>query len=96
MKLKPKHIKKAWLTKFKHWKYEEEHRVFIEKITPDKDEHYYVNFENNCVLREVILGCKTDLSRKDLQPFIGENEKEVFFGKVTPHESQFKMKILHV
>lgn len=51
--------KKLLCTKFEHWKYEEEIRLFVPlndtKVRKEAHLHFYP-FNNDLVLREVILG----------------------------------------
>ena len=57
-------------TKFKHWNYEQERRVFVtlENTIPEGGLHFYP-FDSNLSLAEVILGPECVLSLRDLRQF---------------------------
>jgi hypothetical protein len=55
-------VDKMLRTKFADWKYEDELRVFVSLDHNTKEEgHYFVTFDHNVMLREVILGARCEL-----------------------------------
>ena len=53
-------------TKFLSWQYEEEFRSFYKLRTLDFDNGlYFQTFDNNLILKEVIVGCNSKLSDKE-------------------------------
>lgn len=90
-------IDECWMekminTKFRHWRYENEHRIFAELRTPDHDGIYYAEFSENLILKEVIFGCRSTLNldqvRKDLLP---NTNAEITFRKVRPAFKTFRI-----
>ena len=53
-------------TKFAHWKYERERRIFVGLDMADSDGHYYADFSEQLKLVGVIAGPRSTISRKDL------------------------------
>jgi hypothetical protein len=58
----PRLMNRLLRTKFIDWKYEDERRMFVD-LDPNSQEggNHFVEFSENLVLREVILGLKCDL-----------------------------------
>jgi len=54
-------------TKFSHWKYEREWRVFAALDTPDKNGLYFADFSDNLKLTGVKVGPRSTVSRADLE-----------------------------
>jgi len=53
-------------TKFLSWEYEEEFRLFYELRTLDLDNGlYFQTFDNNLILKEVIVGCNSKMSDEE-------------------------------
>jgi hypothetical protein len=71
-----KAMKKLLSTKFEHWKYEDELRVFISIDEKDVDGLFFVPFSENLIPKEVVLGvrcevaetCIHELARDLMQP----------------------------
>ena len=60
-------------TKFLHWQYEDEARLFVE--LKDKDEHsefYYTEFSEMLKLAEIIVGAEATTSRSTIVEAIGD------------------------
>jgi hypothetical protein len=83
-------IFKIFRTKYIHWSYEEEYRVFIE-LTDEEDGMYFINFKGNMVLKEVIVGVNSLISRKDLNSALGEDQRNVNVFKARPGFKNFEM-----
>lgn len=69
-------MKKLLVTKFIHWAYEEEYRAYIS--LEDKIEGlFYADFSDSLVLRQVIVGAQSQLTRSDISAALGD-KAEVF------------------
>jgi hypothetical protein len=65
-------------TKFKHWEYEQEVRVFAELKDRDlKTNLYFRSFDDNLSLREVIVGHRSLVGRTDVAAALGDMAAEV-------------------
>lgn len=53
-------------TKFEHWSYEEEYRLFVDLKEKDKDGNYYADFSDKLQLKQVIIGAHSDVTRKQI------------------------------
>jgi hypothetical protein len=65
------HIKDVIATKFSHWRYEQEYRLFIR--LDERDEatgFYFFEFGDVLQLREVIVGANSNISRDELAPYL--------------------------
>jgi len=71
--------KKVLSTKYTHWKYENEVRLFIRLDDEDAQAKnlYFKSFDSEMALKEVIVGHRSELPRKDLIDAIGENAASV-------------------
>jgi hypothetical protein len=59
-------------TKYKHWEYEQEVRIFADLDERDPDSGmYFKEFDEEMVLREVIVGHRAMLTRKDVASALG-------------------------
>jgi hypothetical protein len=70
---------RSWFkTKYSHWKYEQEVRVFTDLSDLDPEERlYFADFGDALRLREVIVGANCELSRDRLREALGELASEV-------------------
>jgi hypothetical protein len=59
-------------TKFSHWRYENEHRLFVRLKEKDKKGLYFVGFCKQLALREVIVGHNSTISRAELTRALGD------------------------
>ena len=58
----------ALATKYKHWEYENEFRLFVDKASCDEENGiYFKNFDNELVLREIIIGARSLLTTADFR-----------------------------
>lgn len=55
-------MKKLLLTKFSHWQYEQEYRVFVQ-LEEDINGLYYSEFSDQLTLKRVIVGDQSSISR---------------------------------
>ena len=77
-------------TKFSHWSYEEEYRLFVE-LRNKRDKHYYCEFGGHISLEEVIIGLRTDISKAKIECALGEMASRVKKFRVREHSSKFEM-----
>ena len=72
-------MKRLLFTKFIHWKYEEEYRVYL-SLEEEIDGFYYANFTDSLILRQVIVGDQSKLTRAQITAALGDlNDRvEVF------------------
>jgi hypothetical protein len=54
-------------TKFEHWVYEDERRVFLALEEADDDGRYFADFGDQLVLRELLIGPESKVSHADVQ-----------------------------
>lgn len=79
-------------TKFSHWRYEDEVRVFVG--LQDRDEpsgSYFTDFSSEVALRQVIVGCECPLSRTDIQDALGDLAASVETFKARPAFRTFQV-----
>lgn len=58
-------------TKFKHWSYEEEYRIYV-TLDDCQDGLYFYNFSEQLVLKQVIAGAASTASRADVANALGD------------------------
>ena len=66
-------VRKFLSTKFHHWHYEKEHRLFVD--LKDKDPAtgmYFYDFSAKVNLTEVIIGAESDITREEVKNVLGE------------------------
>jgi hypothetical protein len=66
-------MRKLLCTKYSHWRYEREERVFVslEGKCPDRKGRYFEDFSADLKLVRVIAGARSDISRADLVKALG-------------------------
>ena len=83
-------MKKLMHQKFSHWSYEKEWRIFV-SLDEQEDGIYYVNFSNEIQVKEVIVGCVSQISRKKVSEALGELDGKVKVFKARPAFKDFKI-----
>jgi len=69
---------KVLSTKFSHWSYESEHRLFVHLDTKDEETgHYFLAFSEELALREVIVGLACGVAQAELREALGIQIAEV-------------------
>ena len=65
-------MKKVLSTKFSHWKYEKEYRIFFD-LDPSEEENglYFSEFSKDLDLKQIIVGCNSRLTRNDISKALG-------------------------
>ena len=70
-------MRKFLSTKFSHWSYEEEYRIFS-KLETQEDGLYYENFSKEITLKQVIIGVKSKITKENIKDAFGDGEIEIF------------------
>jgi Protein of unknown function (DUF2971) len=73
-------------TKFSHWKYEAEWRIFAGFDTPDVRGNYFIDFSDQLKLVGVIVGPRSKVSRDELR-------RAFKFAKLNPAPTAFKSRL---
>ena len=63
--------------KFKEWSYEREYRGIVPLKERDHSGHYFVSFDNDFVLREVIIGARCDRKPIDFKELLSQYDDSV-------------------
>ncbi|HKR77535.1 MAG TPA: DUF2971 domain-containing protein [Rhodanobacter sp.] len=69
-------------TKYAHWSYEDEYRLFTSRFSPDSDGNFYTNFSDALRLKRVLVGACSTLTRAELSEALGSMIGEVEAFKV--------------
>ena len=85
-------MSKVLSTKFSHWKYEQEYRIFID-LDPSEEENglYYYDFSENLKLKQVIVGCNSDITRANIKDALGDLHSNVESFKTRPAFKTFNI-----
>lgn len=71
------HVTEILTTKFEHWSYEDEYRLFPQLQDQDPSGHYFLEFDDNVALREVIVGHRSAIGRDDIAQSLGPLARKV-------------------
>lgn len=83
---------KVLSTKFSHWKYEKEYRLFVNLDQVEEENGLYFNrFSEDLKLTNVIVGCNSTLSRKDIHKALGQLSDKVEISKCRPAFKTFSI-----
>lgn len=89
--LKPQ-VNQMLITKYEHWSYEQEVRVFGDLGTPDAATGiYFQRFDENLVLKEVAVGFNSAVTRSELAAHLGDLADQVECYKVRPAFTSYDM-----
>lgn len=80
----------SFFTKFSHWSYEEEYRLF-RPLTNKINGHYFSNFSENMQLKQVIVGCRSAITRTDISLALGNMQHDVEIFKSRPAFRSFNI-----
>ncbi|WP_239986640.1 DUF2971 domain-containing protein [Pseudomonas syringae] len=79
-------------TKYSHWRYEKEYRVFVDISEKDRSQGImFQPLEDRIMLRQVVVGCNSKLSRKDIEAVLYKYEQPVEVFKVRTAFRRFTM-----
>ena len=89
----PDKTEKLLTTKFKHWSYEEEHRLIVDlsKLKKDSMGLRFEKFSDDLVLREVYIGCQSELEFDDVKSNIDSDESSVLIRHTRPSFKDFRI-----
>jgi hypothetical protein len=77
-------------TKFSHWSYEQEFRILIDIASKsNNDGLIFETFSSSMQLREVLIGCKSNITAKELRQAIDCGDVDII--KVRPAFQKFEM-----
>ena len=85
-------MKKILCTKFSHWSYEQEYRIFC-PLSEDKKngDLYYLDFPDELRLKEVIIGVRSCVTTNHIKALLGEMVGSVEVFKVREAYRKFAM-----
>ena len=85
-------VKRLLGTKFSHWKYEQEVRLFIglNKLKPIQGD-YFFNFSSQVQLKEIVLGIESQLCRADIENALQSEESDVDIFQARAALAQFEV-----
>lgn len=76
--------KQFFFTKFDGWKYEKEYREWINLNTHSfSNGMYFKKYSYDLVLKEIIVGCQSDITRNDVSEAMSNN-----FPHIKPHKAR--------
>ncbi|WP_316975725.1 DUF2971 domain-containing protein [Shumkonia mesophila] len=85
-------IAKILATKFSHWRYEDEVRLFVSLEDRDpQNGHYFYDFSEDLKLAQVIVGPQSSISRYDLEGVLGNENAHVERLKARPAFKTFRV-----
>lgn len=70
-------ILKVLTTKFSHWRYEKEYRMFIHLEERDANGLYFYEFDDKVTLKQVIVGHESTITRRQLKRALGDLAPDV-------------------
>ena len=83
-------MKKLLFTKFAHWSYEDEYRVYI-SLEDEVNGLYFSDFSKNLNLKQVIVGGQATLTRAQIDTALGDLKGEVEIFKSRPAFTSFNV-----
>jgi hypothetical protein len=83
-------MRKLLLTKFKHWEYEQEYRVYIE-LEEQVDGFFFSDFSDQLKLEQVIVGDRSNITRDQVSGVLGELESDVEAFKARAGFTKFEV-----
>ncbi|ATC93492.1 DUF2971 domain-containing protein [Pseudoalteromonas tunicata] len=83
-------MKRLLETKYSHWSYEQEHRLWDE-LKNKEGAHYFRYFDKDLLLKQVIVGHKSDITRDELNTALGSLTSECETFKARPAYNTFDM-----
>ncbi|WP_343928101.1 DUF2971 domain-containing protein [Pigmentiphaga daeguensis] len=75
------HMRQMLTTKFSHWRYENEYRLFVPLREPDNKGLFFFEFCEKVALREVVVGHNSTITRAELIGALGDIARHVKFCK---------------
>lgn len=85
-------VQRFLFTKYAHWRYENEVRVFVTLQDRDPEKQmYFVDFSEQLKLTQVIVGAESTLSRENVREALGDIHAQIETFKVCPSFKTFKV-----
>ena len=81
---------RLWFTKYVHWQYEEEVRIYA-SIDKKEGDFYFKHFDDTLVLREIIIGSKSYLTKQRVRQKSKFDLSEIHIMKARAADDSFKM-----
>ena len=81
---------KVLSTKFSHWRYEQEYRVFI-SLEDKTGDYYFKYFSGELTPKQVIVGAMSDISRADIDQALGDMKADIEVFKARPAFRTFRI-----
>jgi hypothetical protein len=84
---------KLLTTKFNHWSYEQERRLILQlsSYTQDSQGLRFKDFGDDIVLKEVYIGCKSNLKYDDITSAYSSGDKSVIVKMTRPSFRDFRI-----
>ena len=82
---------KLLTTKFKHWVYERERRLIINLSNQINNGLVFENFSEEMTLKEIYIGCKSDLNFSDIQKKYKSEDKKILIKHTRPAFKDFRI-----
>lgn len=87
-----KAIEKTLCTKFSHWEYEEEIRIFpVLSLLEQKGGHHFIYFSHQLDLKEVVIGIEAKRSRQGIEQALLGYERHVDLYQAKPAFKRFEV-----
>lgn len=83
-------VRKLLYTKFAHWSYEDEYRLYV-SLNDQENGLYFVPFSEELTLRQVIVGSESAVTRAEISRALGTLANEVEQFKARPAFKSFKI-----
>jgi hypothetical protein len=83
-------MKKVLFTKFDHWQYEQEYRMYID-LEEEINGIYYAEFSDQICLKRVIVGEQSDVTRMQVTDALGKISKDVEMFKARAGFREFEV-----
>ena len=77
-------------TKFNHWRYEQEYRVFV-SLEDKTNGYYFKEFSDELKPKQVIVGAMSDISRAEIARALGKLNGDIEVFKARPAFRSFRM-----
>jgi hypothetical protein len=83
-------MKKLLFTKFKHWEYEQEYRVYVQ-LEEEENGMFFSDFSNELQLKKVIVGDQSSVTRAELAEALGDLNSSVESFKARAGFQEFEV-----
>ena len=88
----PDKQEKLFTTKFKHWDYEKEHRLLLDLGGRNStDGHFFEAFSSNMKLREIYIGCRSEITFEDIKQTYQSESNSVIIKHTRPAFKDFRI-----